>query len=238
MSVPSELSFLPDDYLERKQQRRTNTIFAVLFMTEMLAIGGAFSYTERSMASVETMHTRLDADYSEAAKRIAQVQQMQEKQRQMSQQAELSAALLEKVPRSFVLAELTNALPSGVSLTDFVLESRIRNAPGPVGPQTAFERRQAAENKKVELPQAKVYDVGMKISGMADNDVQVAQFITKLNRSKLLKDVNLIYTDTSTATKGEQDTKDMRKFQIELAIDPSADIQASTLKTSAAVELK
>jgi len=236
MKSPNDLSFLPDDYLERKQQRRTNTIFAVLFLTEMVAIGGAFSYTERSMVNVETMHTRLDADYADAAKRIAQVQQMQDKQRQMSQQAELSAALLEKIPRSFLLAELTNALPSGVSLTDFVMESKLRAAPAPTGPQTAFEKRQAAEARKVVVPQAKVYDVVMKVTGLADNDVQVAQFITKLNRSKMLRDVNLVYTDTS---KGDEQTKDMRKFQMEMAIDPGADVQASNLKpVSAAVELK
>jgi len=235
MKSPSELSFLPDDYLERKAQRRTNTIFAVLFLTEMVAIGGAFSFTERSMVSVEKQHATLDADYTEAAKRIEQVTQMQNKQRQMAQQAELSAALLEKVPRSFLLAEITNALPSGVSLTDFILESRVRASTAPVG-QTAFERRQAADAKKAEAPQPKVIDVTIRLTGLAENDVQVAQFITKLNRSKMLKDVNLGYTDTA---KGEKDAKDLRKFQIELTLDNNADVQSSNTKNStAAVELK
>lgn len=235
MNSPSELSFLPEDYLERKAQRRTNTIFAVLFLTEMLAIGGAFSYTERSMASVEQQHAKLDADYADAARRIEQVQHMQNKQRQMAQQAELSAALLEKVPRSFILAEVTNALPSGVSLTDFVLESRLRQIAAPVA-QTAFERKKAAEEKKNEPPQAKTYDVLMRLSGLAETDVQVAQFITKLNRSKLLKEVNLNFTDT---TKAEKDAKELRKFQIEISLDPAADVQAGNNKSStAAVELK
>lgn len=236
MMSPSELSFLPDDYLQRKAQRRTNTIFAVLFLTEMLAIGGAFSFTERSMTSVEKQHAKLDADYADAAKRIEQVQQMQNKQRKMAQQAELSAALLEKVPRSFVLAEITNALPSGVSLTDFILESRLRVQPAPVA-QTAFEKKQAAEAKKNEPPQAKVFDVTMCLTGLAETDVQVAQFISKLNRSKMLKDVNLIYTDVTQ--KNEKDAKDLRKFQIETTLDPSADVQATNSKNStAAVELK
>ena len=46
---PNELSFLPDDYLERKAQRRTNAICAVLFLVVMCAIGSAFTYTERSV---------------------------------------------------------------------------------------------------------------------------------------------------------------------------------------------
>ena len=31
-AAPNELSFLPDDYLERKARRRTNAICAVLFL--------------------------------------------------------------------------------------------------------------------------------------------------------------------------------------------------------------
>ena len=54
-----------------------------------------------------------------------QVQQMQEKQRTMAHQAELTASLLEKVPRSFILAEITNGMPGGVSLLDFQLEARV-----------------------------------------------------------------------------------------------------------------
>ena len=48
MAAPNELSFLPDDYLERKARRRTNAICAVLFCVVISAIGGAFTVTERS----------------------------------------------------------------------------------------------------------------------------------------------------------------------------------------------
>ncbi len=37
MASPNQLSFLPDDYMERKSQRRTNAICAVL---SILVIGG------------------------------------------------------------------------------------------------------------------------------------------------------------------------------------------------------
>ena len=65
---------------------------------------------------------------SAQAQRIRQADMMQEKQRTMARQAELAASLLEKVPRSFILAEITNAMPPGVSLIDFNLESKLRNA--------------------------------------------------------------------------------------------------------------
>src|SRR5438552_17255912 len=131
MSSPNQLSFLPDDYLERKTQRRTNVICAVLFVIVLVMIALAFTITERSIRTVEKQHAEVEKQYAEAARRLEQVKQMQEKQRTMAHQAELTASLLEKVPRSFLLAELTNSLPAGVSLLDMQMESRKRTAPPP-----------------------------------------------------------------------------------------------------------
>src|SRR3954471_18723186 len=130
MAAPNELSFLPDDYLERKQRRRTNVICAILFCIVLGAIGSAFWVTEKSMREIDQQAVAVDQQYTEAAKKIEQFQELQEKQRTMAHQAELTASLLEKVPRSFLLAEITNGLPPGISLLDFNLEARIAtNAP-------------------------------------------------------------------------------------------------------------
>src|ERR1041385_872739 len=165
MAAPNELSFLPDDYLERKARRRSNAIWALLFCTVLGAISSAFWVTERSMREIDQQASTVDQQYTEAAKRIEQFQELQEKQRTMAHQAELTASLLEKVPRSFVLAEITNGLPAGVSLVDFVLESKQRQ--GAVVPQqskTAFEVKPAgsagASGAKPDVvPEAKLYDV-------------------------------------------------------------------------------
>ena len=240
MSSPNQLSFLPEDYLETKRQRRTNIVCAVLFLVLMGAIGGTFTVIERSLRKVEKEHVEVDKQFAEAAKRIEQVRQMQEKQRKMAQQAELTASLLEKVPRSFLLAELTNAMPGGVSLLDVQLSSTVRQQAAPVG-LTQFEKKKAAAaggaaKNAPPAPQAKVYDVKLTVEGMADNDVQVAQYMARLNRSKLLQDVNLLITDEFTY----QENK-VRKFKMDILVDPAAEIAPGTApaKTaSTAVELK
>src|SRR4051812_47461837 len=150
-SSPNELSFLPDDYLERKAQRRTNAICAVLFLVVMCAIGTAFTYTERSVGDVEREHDVVEKQYTHAAKRIQLVQELQDKQRRMAQQWELPAALLEKVPRSNLLADVTNDLPAGVSLLDLPMESKLRPvvasakdaaaAAAAAGPKLTFDQR-------------------------------------------------------------------------------------------------
>ena len=86
----------------------------------------------------------------------------------------------------------------------------------------------------IQVAQPRIYDVNMKATGVAQTDVQVAQFITKLNASKLLKDVNLIYTDELAP--GQKDGEKLRKFQIEMNLNPDATVDpdraAQHLKTA------
>jgi Tfp pilus assembly protein PilN len=204
----------------------------VLFLVVIVAIGSAFSYTDRSVRDLEKEHEEVEKQYTEAAKRIDLVKELQDKQRQMATQAELAASLLEKVPRSYVLAEVTNALPTGVSLLDLTLESHLRTQPAPP-PKTAFDAKRADSNGQPQPEQPKLYDVSLRISGIAYTDVQVAQFITKLNQSKLLSDVNLVISDEF-----KQDDQQLRRFQVEAMIDPNADVTGPQKASTAAVELK
>jgi hypothetical protein len=202
----------------------------------MGSIGFAFTYTERDSNRIDRQHEIKFKEYTEEAKRIQQADQMKEKQKKMAHQAELASSLLEKVPRSFLLAELTNSLPPGVSLVDFALDSRRRQA-APTAPTvvTAFEQKKAAGTVKDTQVEVKLYDVGMRVTGVAVTDVQVAQLITRLNTSPLMKDVNLVISDQF-----EQDGDQLRKFVIELTLDPTAEIRPNEMdarKTTATVEM-
>ncbi len=235
MSAPSQLSFLPDDYLKRKAQRRANAICAVLFLVILAAIGSAFTFSERSLKNVEKMHAQVEQDYTVAANKLEQVQQMQAKQHVMAQQAELAATLLEKVPRSFLLAELTNNLPAGVSLLDFTLDAKTKTAPRAPEPTripVIETKRKTTGKEEPAVPQGKVYDVYMKVTGIGENDGQVAQYIARLNHSKLLKDVNLVISEQF-----EQDKVQLRKFSIEMMLDPNAEVDSPKDTKVAALEL-
>src|SRR5438034_10548511 len=150
MSSPNQLSFLPEDYLETKRQRRTNVICAGLFLIVMTGVGASFTWVERSLRTAEKDNTETGKRFAEAASRIEQEKQMEEKQAKMNAQAELTASLLEKVPRSVLLAELTNAKPKGLSFLDLALDSKLRAA-GPSAPsggggggKSQFEIKRAA----------------------------------------------------------------------------------------------
>ena len=245
MRTPQELSFLPDDYLERKAQRRANALCAILFILTMGGIGAAFTMSETATKKVAAERSKIDQEYLGEAKRIEQVRQMEEKQKRMKQQADLTSSLLEKVPRSFVLAELTNSLPSGVFLMDFSLDSKSKKVAVAAEEQpvmTAYEAKKRAREAARQAtpatpvgPQPKRFDVFIKLTGVADTDVQVAQYLSRLSRSKLLKDVNLLVSEEYTV---KEDQSKMRKFQIEMMIDPEAEVQAAGGVAGTDVELK
>ena len=231
MSAPNQLSFLPDDYLERKARRRANILCGVLAVIVLGIIVSAFQYMEKITKAVDAKYAAVEQQYTDAARRIEKVNQMRAQQQQVVRRAELAASLVEKVPRSNVLAEFTNSLPPGLSLLNMAMESKERSGAAPPA-MTAFEQKRAAlEGRTANAAVApKVYDVYLKLEGVANTDVQVGDFMEKLKRSALFKDVNLIYTEElkqTTASQGNnRSAKDeiLRKFQIELMLNPNAEV--------------
>jgi Tfp pilus assembly protein PilN len=220
MNAPNQLDFLPEDYLERKARRRTILICAVLAGIVMAAIGAAFSITERINRQADQRKQEVDLKYAEEAKQIQQIQQVEQKQQKMARQAELAASLLEKIPRSNILAEVTNAVPSDVSLLEFSLNSIRRSAPAAVAASDPTKASAAAQ------PQPIAYDVQLKVSGIAANDVQVAEFIRRLSHDDLFQDVNLIISDEFS--QGEE--KKLRRFQVEMNLNQNANVNALKAK--------
>ena len=234
MSSPNELSFLPDDYLERKAQRRAFVLYGVVSAVVLGAIAAGVVSSEKATSAAEARRAEVSRRMVEAARQIEQVNKLHEQQRKIVQHAELAASLVEKVPRSRVLAQLTNSLPAGCSLLDFALESRQRVE----APALTFDQKKAALDAQhkndlaghVEVPK---FDVTMKLTGITDTDVQVAQYIAKLNGCPEFKDVNLLISEPY-----KQGNDTLRKFQIELTLDPNADVKDGARATrTAAVEI-
>ena len=238
MKAPNELSFLPDDYLERKARRRANALCAGLSVLVMAAIATAFWITERNMREVEARAAAVDRQYTDAARSIEQVKKMKEQHEKVVHHAELVSSLVEKVPRSNLLAEFTNSLPPGTSLLDLAMESRQKVVAASTAKPTAAQRskKKAAEAvpAKEAAQQAPQVDVYIKLTGVADTDVQVAEFMTKLTRCELLRDVNLVISDVL-----KQGDRTMRRFQIEMTLNPAAEVkdEPAANQTTAAVEL-
>jgi Tfp pilus assembly protein PilN len=187
------INFVPDDYVQQRQASRANVLYLMLLLAMLGAIGITFGFIKMRQRAVQTELVQLNERMAQAQQQIAQLEELKEKSKTMMKTMVMTAELLEAVPRSIVLASLTNNLPSGVSLLEFGLEEKetqvVRSASKPSG-GSQYKNKSVAANVQAE-PQKKI-STGLQIRGIAPSDIQVAGFIARLSNSILFDQVSLV----------------------------------------------
>jgi hypothetical protein len=117
-----------------------------------------------------------------------------------------------------------------MSLIDFDMSSKLLTS-APSAPKTAFEVRKAQMKGNIAgipVAQPRVYDVSMKLTGVARTDLQVSAFLAKLNATPMFEDVNLLVTEEWSDPQSNDKDQKMRKFQLEMKLDPNYTPDSST----------
>lgn len=214
----STINLLPQDYVERRARHRANVLCLVLFAVVMSGVTGAALVSRRSGRRTLEVRNRVNASYAKAAELIAQMQELQAKKRSLCAKAETTASLVERVPRSTLLAIITEALPKGAAVTKFKLETK---APRVQQTQQGRAKRKGKKGSKFEAKKkgaAPPSLVQMEVTGLAQNDLQVARFMHALIRNKLLTGVDLVVSQEKMVDKVA-----VREFQVKLQLRPGAD---------------
>ncbi len=221
------LSFLPEDYIQRRVEQRTNLICLTLFAVVLVGVVGAYLVTKGQRVEVLRRQKQISADYAEAAKRLAQLTELRDRKQQLLSKAQITATLIEPVPRSNLLAELINRMPGTLSLSECSLKSKKLASPKRVTPQnqSALANARAAAQQKKQNPEpaqpaAPRYLVTVNLVGLAPTDIQVAQYMASLARCPLLDEVDLVYSEA-----GQVNDLTMRRFKIVMTLNPNADIR-------------
>ena len=118
------INFVPDDYVQQRRASRSNILYLMLLLAMLGAIGITFGFIKMRQGKVQDELAELNSRMAEAQEQIAQLEELKIKSKAMMTTMVMTAELLEPVPRSIILASLTNNLPSGVSLLDFGLEEK------------------------------------------------------------------------------------------------------------------
>ena len=221
-----KVSFLPDDYQKKRLQRRTNLISVGLFTVAMVAIVTAFAVTDRQRAQVRGELDDVNGQFEEAARRIELLDELRQRKRQIIRKANVTAVLVERVPRSLILAELINHMPAELSLLDLKLETAASKARRPA--RTALKQaKKKAKKKKDEdddqatssgpaLPKIQPTETTFTLIGVAETDVQVAQYMRALGASPMFTDLNLVFSQEVP-----MDELTMRKFRVDMKLNPN-----------------
>lgn len=197
----ANINFVPDDYVQGNESRRTNLVYLVLFTVVMTALGGSFVAIKLRQRACSTNEEIVNKRMAEIQEVINQFEELQAKRREMMKTALTTAELLEPVPRSILLASLTNNLPSGVSLLELDLvqkQSKENATPAPVAKVSKYDAAQAqkgsaadAQEQHSENPE-KLLETHISIGGTAPSDLQVAAYIERLSTSNLWDSVALV----------------------------------------------
>ncbi len=187
------VNFVPDDYVKSTASRRTNLMYLVLLAVVMTGLFGSFVTIKMRQKAVVERERYLSKKAAQTQDAIQQFEALQEKRKVMLKTALTTAELLEAVPRSVLLASLTNNLPSGVSLLKL---SVIQKEPKGTSHSVATTRYQQAQAKNAaaqnqESPE-KLLQTYIDIEGVAPSDLQVAAFLEQLSCSTLFDNVALV----------------------------------------------
>jgi len=211
----STINLLPEDYVERRLRKRANTLCLTLFGVVMTAVVGAVLVSEQSASHTRQVRDEINASYAQAATLIEQMQELKRQKAALMARAEQAAALLERVPRSYLLGVITNACPEHAALVSMNLETcRIEPGSDAEKRMTKFE---AVSGQRFKEAQPSV--VRMQITGLAATDVEVARFIANLARNPLLASVDLVYSEERMV-----DKMPIREFQVKLELRPNLDV--------------
>ncbi len=225
-------SFLPEDYVEKKAENRNLAIAVFLFVVVTLGVVAAFFVTNRQWTSVKARQHEINQAYATETKKIEQLKELEAQKAEMLDKAEVTTALIEKVPRSILLAEMINRMPQNLTLTELnlkskrVIEAKPKEKPAPstAKPRSLASARPGAGGAKsneplpAPKPQAPKYEFKLEILGLAGADEEVADYHRALSDCPLLDKVEILYS-------GDVKISDvnMRKFRIEASLRGNAD---------------
>jgi len=213
-------NFLPDDYLQQRGLRRSNWMCVGIAAGTLVLIGAVVAFVLVRSWGVAGMRLLTDAQYAQASRQIEDLNQLEARKLDLLHKVELSTALLERVPRSHVLARLVNHLPEYTSLTSMTMqleETKVKVAE-PADGAAGGKKSQGVRGKN-QPRIVHITRVRFRLDGLAETDVQVAEYMSRLHTDPLFDAVDLQFSEEFPYQEGVT----MRRFQMSLLLSEDAD---------------
>jgi len=224
----SLINLLPQDYYQRRQGRRTNVLCVILFVVVMAGIVSASMVSRSNAKETQAVMSNLNRSFSQAAQTISQMKTLRNQRQTILDKRKRIEALQDPVPKSIVLAVLTNARPDGVSLLHVKLDSRFIQQKVPTKNMTVNTTKGQSPPPAPETSMQP--SVTVDIIGLAHTDFQVARYLANLTDSGLTDSVDLSYTQnymTADDKKpGNEIFRNLREFRLKCSLKKNIDAKA------------
>ncbi len=222
----ADTSFLPQDYIERRIQRRTNILSLTLFVIVMSGVVGAYIVTDQQRQKVEAEQAEVANEFTRAASQLDELDRLNRQKHVMLRKSRVTGALVERFPRTTLLAELINRMPTTVSLISFDLETKTVKRTRTLTKLERAKQKQRAQQKNAkngteDIPEPPETEVSVQLIGLAPTDADVADFMAGLSQCPMFQNLNLAYSEEVTV-----EEQPMRKFRVEMTLDQALDMEA------------
>jgi hypothetical protein len=189
----ANINFVPDDYVQNTESSRTNLLYLVLFGVVMIALCGSFMTIKIRQRACGVKEQMVNTKMTQIQEAIKQFEELQTKRGEMMRTALTTSQLIEPVPRSVLLASLTNNLPQGVSLLKLNLlqKESVRSLQSASTSKYQSKQANKAANAQ-QVSQESLLETHIDIEGVAPSDLQVAEYIGRLGNSSVLDNVALV----------------------------------------------
>ncbi len=232
----SNINFVPDDYVQSNESRRANLMCLVMFSVVMAVLGGSFVMIKIRQRACGAEESLVNAKMARMQESIQKFEELQTKRKEMMRTALTTAELLEPVPRSVVLASLTNNLPAGVSLLKVgLVQKEPAKGSQPVAARNRYQaaqEQQASPEAEMRISPEKQVETHLEIEGVSPSDLQVAAYIERLGSSVLLTDVALVESKEKKV-----DSTSFRQFKLTAMLRPEVHLtkeDVESIKSKAA----
>lgn len=230
-------SFLPEDYVAGKMETRANILVLTLFAIVLGSVLGAFVVTNKAVTALNGRKERVNAEIKRAGEKIEQVKALENQRAQMMDKAQITSALIERVPRWAVLGEIALRAPKDMRLALVDIKSTRIDPPKAAAPAatpqmtvkslTARVKGTKAPEPERPKPQAPRFKYALTIEGSASNNNDIADFLGGLKQSPTLDDVEMAYI-----REGKVGDEVARQFQITAKVknDVDSEMLSASLK--------
>ena len=190
-------SFLPDDYVRGKNEQKANVVILLLFGLVLTGTAAYFALQYQEQRSIASRVGQVRADFDEESGKIAQLQSLEAQRLELLSRAEVVNALIERVPRTALLAELTRGLPGDVAIELVRLKServRVEAPANPVasgGAQSLTDQQGKPASPVPQRVMPPAFNSTVEITGVAVLNNDVADYAAGLRDSVLFSSVEL-----------------------------------------------
>ncbi len=230
-------SFLPTEYVEARAEHRANFLAVLMFMIIMGGVVTAFLVTNRRWQAVRAQDEQITLAYEREAGKIQQLHELENRQAEIAEKAEIVNALHEHYGRSVLLAEINTRRPNDdLDILELKLEGkRLKAATGDPKAQAKSQVRNLSQSAsvndknqadaqsrpRIEPPR---YEHTLKLVGVSKDNASITDYLASLAESALLRDVELKTIEETVIEK-----EDFRKFEIVAKLVENVDPEALDL---------